>query len=201
MFQSAYRQITASERVFVDRLVKSLHTAAKRQGDPVRGCLDKPLPAALMQLDTRGYLQRPLVCAAINEQIIECALADEISPTTTAREIHRIAHASVNEFYYRDEYGDLVVDEKAFLDPEKAAAIKSIEYERGDSLTRNTRVRVKITMHDKIAALKMELALMGMDDGDSPYRKTDRAANSRNLPVGATAQQAGDVYASMIGDD
>lgn len=201
MFQSAYRQITHAERVFVDRLVNDLHLVARRMGEPVRSCLDKQLPPALLQSDTRGYLARPLVCAAINEQIVERALNEEISPHTTAQRIHQIAHAKISDFYTTDELGDPVVDMDAILDPEKAGAIKSIEFEKNDGLSRNTRTKIKITMHDAVAALKMELAIMGLDDGDSPYRKADKAGRARQLPAGATAEEAGNAYAAMIGDD
>lgn len=201
MFQSAYRQISHAERVFVDRLVQELHSAAKRHGEPVRRCLDQPLPPRLLQFDTRGFLARPLVCAAINEQVIERATADEISPQTTAQRIHLIAHAKISDYYSEDELGDIAVDMDKLLDPEISGAIKSVEFEKSDSLTRSSKTKIKITMHDAVAALKMELLLMGLDDGDGPYRKATDATSARRLAAGATAQEAGDAYASMIGDD
>lgn len=200
MFQSAYEQISEAEQTFVDRLVSELHRAAKRHGRSIRLALQTPLPEAIRERDIRGFLERPLVRAAIQSKVMDIAVSDDITLDKTAREIHAIAHAKISDFYDVDEVGDPVVNMDAVLDPEKSAAIKSIEFEKSDGLSRTSKTKVKMTMHDKIAALKMEMQLMGVDDGDSPYRKSERTNSTKRITDETSAQQASDAWQRMMGE-
>ena len=83
------------------------------------------------------------------------------------------------------------------LTREQMAAIAQIEIEKSDGLTRSSKTKVKIKLHDKIAALKMEMALMGVEDGDNPYRKSERTTRTASL----TDANAADEYARLIGDE
>lgn len=200
MFQTAYRQITPQERSFVDWLVDELVQAAKRLGQRIAQALNKPLPHELLLRDVHGWLQRPLVRAAVTERIQHFAELEEISPASWIREVHAIAHFNISDILTYDEAGDPVIDLDA-ASREQMAAIKSVEIEKSDGLSRSTRTKIKITTHDKVAALKMEAAYLGLDDGDNPHRRADKAAAQQALPAHATAEQAGDAYAAMIGDD
>lgn len=199
MFETAYRQITDAERSFVDTIVRELVEAARRLGQRIALALNRPLPDALLARDTRGWLQRPLVRAAITEQINALALAEEINLENTARELHAIAHFNIQDVLRYDAIGDPYFDLEG-ASREQMAAIKSIEIEKSDGLTRSSKTKIKIQTHDKVAALKMEMALMGVEDGDSPYRKSDRSGRVPTLTNDATAEQVGDAYASMIGE-
>lgn len=200
MFRTAYQQVSIAERTFVDQLVREIADSARRHGRSIALILDQPLPDAIHERDTRGWLQRPLIVAAITEQVQALALREEINLENTAREIHALAHSNMDDYFRVDAAGDPYFDLDG-LSREQMAAIQSIEIEKSDGLTRSNKTKVKIRLHDKIAALKMELALMGIDDGDNPYRKADKAGRTPTLASDTTAEQAADNYASMIGDD
>ena len=200
LFRTAYQQITSAERAFVDRLVREMAESARRHGRSIGEILDAPLPPALREHDPRGWLQRPLVIASITERVQQMALHDEINLENTAREIHAIAHSNMEDYFKVDEFGDPYFDLEG-LSREQMSAIAQIEIEKSDGLTRTTKTKVKIKLHDKLAALKMEMALMGVDDGDSPFRKTDQAAHKTRLTDQSSTDQAAEEYQRMIGDD
>lgn len=199
MFQSAYAQISSPERSFVDMLVRELKEAARRLGQRISLALGRPLPQAIIDRDTKGYLQRPLVRAAINEQVTALALEEEINPANWIREVHAIAHANIGDILQYDEVGDPYFD----LDGaprDLLAAVASVEVEKSDGLTRSSKTKIKIKMHDKLAALKMEAAYMGLDDGDNPHRRADKAAQQVQLTENTTPEAAAEAYSQMIGD-
>ena len=196
MFQTAYQQITPAERSFVDNTVRQVAESARRHNRPIITALGVPLPDALHQHDPRGWLKRPLVLAAITEQIQSLALREEINLDNTAREIHAVAHSNMEDYFKLDDMGDPYFDLDN-LTREQMAAIAQIEIEKSDGLTRSSKTKVKIKLHDKIAALKMEMALMGVEDGDNPYRKSERTTRTASL----TDANAADEYARLIGDE
>lgn len=199
MFKTAYQQIGPAEQSFVDRLVREIADSAKRHGRSIATILDQPLPDALYERDTKGWLQRPLVIAAITDRVRDLALHEEINLNNTAREIHAIAHANMGDYFEIDEVGDPVFNLDG-LTRAQMSAIKSIDIEKSEGLTRSTKTRVKIQLHDKMTALKMELALMGIEDGDSPFRNSERATRSGTIHNDSSAQQAANEYARVIGD-
>ena len=202
MFRSAYQQISAAERHYVDTLVAEIATSAARHGRPVSDALDAPLPQALIDADKRGWLQRPLVLAAVYQRVQDQALRDDISLESTAREIHAIAHSDLADYFEQDIAGDLVMRPLDEIPPEKRRAIAQIDIEKSEGgFTRGDKMKIRLKFHDKIAALKMEMALMGVEDGDNPYRKSTRGDRIPQITDQTTADQAADEYARMIGDD
>lgn len=200
MFQSAYHQIGQPERSFVDRLVNELAAAAKRQDQSIRLALHRPLPDTIHAKDTRGWLDRPLVQAAISEQIRQRADENEITEAKWIQRVHMLGHADPSDFWTFDEAGDPIFDLEKMKNAGKGGIVKSLDVEKSDGLTRNSKMKLKVTFHDPAVYLKMEAAYMGLDDGDSPSRRADRSAQTTTLPATATAEEAGDAYASMIGD-
>lgn len=192
MFQSAYQQISEPERVFVDRLVEE----AARHGR-VADLIDSPLPDTLHEIDTRGWLQRPLVLAAITEQLRELQLREDISLDRIMRELHAIATFSLEDIISIDELGLPKIDLENAT-PAQWAAIKSIEVETNDGLTRATKVKIKIHLHDKIGALKMLSDMLGGYDPDNPFRKSDQTRNAPALTDNTSTQQAADEYQRFI---
>ena len=181
------------------------------------------MPDTVRRIDKKGWLDRPLVQAAITEEINRIADDQEISPQRWIKEVAAIAQSNVGEFYTVNVLGQPEVDAEKLADPEMTRevsklelgngarydgrpgepAYQSIEFETSDNITRSSvKTKVKITMHDKIAALKMQAAYMGLDDGENPHRRADRAAQEKiALPAGTTATEAGEKYARMIGDE
>jgi hypothetical protein len=201
MFQSAYGQISAAERRFVDQLVDALAEAARVANRSIRLALRHPVPDALRQRDHHGWLDRPLVQAAITEQVLQRADANEITEEHWIREVVTIAQFDLTEFFTVDALGHPQFDMARLRQAEQSGAIKQIEVEQTDNLN-NSRTKVKIQAHDKMAALKMWAAYLGLDDGDNPSRRADRAAQEAPaLTEGVSATEAGEAYARLIGDD
>lgn len=200
MFQSAYRQISQPERAFVDQFVNAAAEHANQQGHSIRLMLQRALPDDLSRIDPRGWLARPLVQAAITEQVTLRADDDEITPEKYTKRLNVIAHTNLTDFYTMDMLGNPVVDMEKLLTHENRGAIKSIEIETSDSPMRLAKQKIKITLHDPIAALKMEGAYLGMDTPDNPQRRADRAAQAPVLGTEATLQDAQAAYANMLGD-
>lgn len=204
MFQSAYAQISQAERRFVDQLVDALAEAARVANRSIRLALRHPMPPALRDRDHHGWLDRPLVQAAITEQVMKRADAQEITEEHWIREVVTIAQFDLTDFFTVDALGHPCFDIERLREAERSGAIKSIEVETNDNgqMNRNQRVKVKVQAHDKMAALKMWAAYLGLDDGDSPSRRADRAAQEAPaLTEGTSATEAGEAYARLIGDD
>jgi hypothetical protein len=200
MLRSAYQQVSEPERYFVDRLTEQLVRHAHLHDIRLDALLDSPLPAALQPLDTRGYLQRPLVLAALTERLHALQLDKDISLDRVVRELHAIATFSLESIMGFDDLGNPVID----LDnatPEQWAAIKSVEVETNDGLTRATKVKIKIQTHDKLGAIKQLADMLGAYEANNPYRKADKRTSTPILSDTTTAQQAADEYARFIGDN
>ncbi len=192
MLQSAYYQISEPERVFVDRLVAE----AARHGR-VSDLIDAPLPPELHEIDTRGWLQRPLILAAIHEQLQTLQLNEEISLPRIMRELHAIATFTLESIMQFDQFGQPQIDLENAT-PAQWAAIKSIEMETTESLTRANKVKIKVQMHDKLGALKMLSDMLGAYEPDNPFRKADKTRNAPSLTDGVSSQQAADEYQRFI---
>lgn len=200
MFQTAYQQISDAERGFVDRLVHDIAEGASRHGGRIADLIDTPLPQELHKRDTRGWLQRPLVLAAITDQLRELQLRQDISLDRIVRELHAIATFSLGDITRYDSVGDPYFD----LDnatPEQWAAIKSVEVEKSDGLSRSTKTKMKIQTHDKLGAAKMLIELLGGTDADNPYRKSAATGKAPVLTDDHSAQHAADEYQRFIGDE
>lgn len=129
---------------------------------------------------------------------------NEITEEHWIREVVTIAQFDLTEFFTVDALGHPCFDIERLREAERSGAIKSIEVETNDNgqMNRNQRVKVKVQAHDKIAALKMWAAYMGLDDGENPARRADRAAQEAPvLREGISTTEAGEAYARLIGDD
>lgn len=200
LFRSAYNQITSAERSYVDRLVAQMVEEAQRHGKPLTVLLDTPIPPALTAQDARGWLQRPLVVAAITERIRDVQHYKDISIDTLVRQLFAIATFSLEEITKFDEYGDPYIDlESATAD--QWAALESIEVEKSDGLTRTTKTKIKIKRESKTAAIKQLTELLGGAEAVNSYVKQQRAAHVPQLTDSSTVTDAADEYQRMIGDE
>lgn len=201
MFQSAYGQISPPERRFVDQLVDALAEAARVANRSIRLALRQPVPEAVRQRDHHGWLDRPLVQAAITEQVMKRAEAAEFTYEVYRHQVHSIATFDLTDYFTVDDFGYPQFDLAALRKAEQSGAIKQIDVEQIDTPT-GSRMKIKLQAHDKLAALKMMAAYLGLDDGENPHRRADRAAQEAPLITERTsAAEAGEAYARMIGDD
>ena len=197
MLQSAYRQLDATEKAFVDGYVRDLEREAARTFDRLSNALYRPIPCDVVEA-ARGLLDRPLVTAAITERVNDLARDQEITRDRIVREIGGIAFSTLSD------YGEVTNDGTFRLDltnvtPEQMARVEMIEVEESFTPNGGARKKMKIKMHAKLPAL-LKLAEYAGIVADSEHWK---AANARpvvpSLPDGVTVEQAGDLYARAIG--
>ena len=200
MFASAYRQLNAVERAFVDATVATLEQTARRMGERIAVALHRPLPTVIVE-QSRGLLDRPLVTAAITQRISEIAAENDLTIERWVKEVSAIAFSNIDDYFEEDELGQSTID-LGKCSRDAMAAIKTLDMEVvGDPLSANRRTRIKFQTHDKMSALKMLGEYMGALQSDNPHWRADIAkATAPVLPADADAQVAGDAYAAMIED-
>lgn len=198
MFQSAYKQLTSTQRVFVDNLVHHIEQTANRTGERITIVLyQRPIPDQF----AHALLENRLVQAAITERVHEIAAERELTEARWLKHAQSIAFSNMADFM-RDD-GDGMVFDLTMPTREQWAAVKSVEIEDGgdDGFTRKKR-KIKLTLWDKPAGMKMLGQYMGMLEAENPHWKADMArvrSAAAPLPAGATAEDAGAEYQKYLG--
>ena len=201
-FASAYAQLTAPQRAFVDAYV----VEADKRHQIISEALYQPIPADVVTA-SRGLLEMPLVLAAITEQISEIARDRELSKTRVVREIMAVAFANMQDFTH---VTDLPTSEDgptlgvpsldmAGLTREQWAAVESFEIEMDPRNPFIVRKR-KIKLYDKLAAIKMLVDYTGMQTPEGRHQPDNGRgkAGQAMLPAGSTVEQAGERWSAMI---
>ena len=202
-FASAYAQLTAPQRSFVDGYV----IEADRAYPSISDALYQPIPADVVAA-SRGLLEMPLVLAAITEQISALARDRELSKTRVVREIMAVAFANMEDFVRvtdvaEDGLGGVPLGvpslDMANLTREQWAAVESFEVEMDPRNPFIVRKR-KIKLYDKLAAIKMLVEYTGMNTPEGRHNPNSGQgkANQPLLPAGSTVEQAGDRWSAMI---
>lgn len=197
MFQTAYAQLSQPERSFVDRLVADMADAAARHGVSAADLIDTPLPAALRERDTRGWLDRPLVRAAITDKLTALRWQAEISMDRLIRELYSIATFNITDIMSFDSFGEVTYDLEDAT-PEQRAAIESVEMDKSDGMTRSTRTKMKVKAHSKLGAIKQLTDLLGGVDAPHSYRASKTSSAVPQLTDDRSTAQAADDYARFM---
>lgn len=158
----AYDLLTDAERKAVDEYVAF---AVKQQRDKrqrVLAALNLPIPSEYLRR-SRQALNRPVLRAAIAERITEEASHYDISPDRAIHEYASLAFSDITDFLDTGYFGEPSIKPLNQIPPDKAGAIKSIECQPGHMGT-----KWKITLHDKLPALKTLTDLMGVTAPDRP---------------------------------
>lgn len=203
-FASAYRQITPTERAFVDGFVADAERQAERANERISLALHRPITKAVHEA-SRGMLDRPLVRAAISERINDLAAAAELTPRRIVKEWMAIAFSSMSDYFEVGPDG-MPRFNFATVTPEAMRAIKSIKYETGGTGRDpfgQPKHKLEITLHDKLSAMDSLTKFMGMYQPDNPYWRAESATPVVNaaLPSNTTVTQAAEQYAAMLNDD
>ena len=190
---SAYKQITPSERIFVDGYVARLERDAEKRGDRISNALYRPIPKSVMDA-SRGLLERPMVKAAITERVNELAAGAELSVQKVVKELTTIAFSNLSSYFKINAWG---IPEYNFsaCTPEQLAALKSWEHIEDIKTGR----RVKIVTHDKLKALEMLAKYMGLVEPENPHFDASQRRPVTKITEKTTDADAADAYARMIG--
>ena len=158
----AYDLLTDIERKAVDEYVAFAVDKQRSKHERIALALNLPIPSEYIRR-SRQALNRPVLRAAIAERILEISRREDISPDRAVRELASVAFSDVTDFLQAGYFGEASLKKLKEIPPEKAGAIKSIECQPGHMGT-----RWKITLHDKLPALKTLTDMMGVTAPDRP---------------------------------
>ena len=152
---SAYDLLDTTERAAVDEYVAFALEQQRSRHQQLLGALNMPIPNENIRR-SRQALYRPLLRAAIAERITEEARREDISPDRAVHEYAAVAFSDITDYLKTGYYGEPVIKDLDKIPPEKAGAIKSIECKPGQM-----GMSWKITLHDKLPALRTLTEMMG----------------------------------------
>jgi hypothetical protein len=158
----AYDLLTDIERRAVDEYVEFAVGQQRAKHERILMALNLPIPTEYIRR-SRQALNRPVLRAAIAERIIEVSRQEDISPDRAVREFSAIAFSDITDFLQTGYFGEPSLKPLTEIPADKAGAIKSIECQPGHMGT-----KWKITMHDKLPALKTLTDMMGVTAPDRP---------------------------------
>lgn len=165
----AYDLLTDTEREAVDEYVEFAVSQQRAKHQRVLAALNVPIPTEYIRR-SRQAINRPVLRAAIAERITEIAEQADISPDRAIHEYATVAFSDITDYLTRGYFGELVIKDLSEIPASKTGAIKSIECQPGHMGT-----RWKITMHDKLPALKTLSDLMGVTAPDHAPALADYA--------------------------
>lgn len=192
-FEPAYRQLAPQEKAFVDEFVARIERAAELSGAPLADVL---VSQDLSRLDDRSqaFLHRELVRAAISDRIRELTEAQNVSARRIMKSIAAVAFSSMENYLTVNEWGQPEFD-FSNLTPEQWEAIKSVETTESK---REGTVKVKVQLHDKLAALRMNGQIMGLFDENGDAANPEKWAEQGAIAETATIEDAASEYERFI---
>lgn len=194
-FEPAYRQLRPSEKAFVDGYVAALEKEAVRSNERLSVVLQRvPNDLDALALD---MLSRSLVKAAIVDRVRELSEQAELNIYKTLKTLRSMAYSSIAD--YIKEYDAWGVPAFFAFDsctPEQMEAVKSVEIEDNPRGKR----KIKIVLHDKMAAMGMLMKYQGLLDSDDGHwmAETAKAGSVQRLPASYSDDQAADAYGRLI---
>lgn len=159
---TAYDLLTAQEREAVDEYVSYAIRQQHAKGERIIHALYIPIPSEYIRR-SRNALYKPLVLAAVAEQIRKAANDQDISPDRVIAEHVAIATANLHDYYHPGEFGTLTPKAIHELTLEQKKAVKSIEIKPGPF-----GISHKIVLHEKQTSLKALGEMMGLVAPDKP---------------------------------
>ncbi len=190
-FESAYRQLSPVERVFVDAYVFEIEKRAVKTGEKLVDALQ--VVSATRDARTLEMLASALVRAAIAERVRDLTESMELNIYRTLKELHGIAYSSIGHYMTIGPDGQPYFDLSGCT-PEKLAAIKTIEIEESPKAGR----KFKVTLHDKMSALDKTMRYQGLLESEHLHWKTVNAVDDTKLAAFETVDDAANSYARMI---
>ena len=199
-FASAYSQLTAIEREFVDGFLRRLDTENTRNAlERITTTLDRWTEQTdfdAMDSRARDQFAKPMVNAAIREAVEDLARERDLLPARIIQEHANIAFANMADFFEVGE-DDFPTPTLSKLSREQWAAIAEIDVidEVGKF---GSKRRLKFKLHDKLRSLDTLAKFNGLDKGDNPLY-SDYSMPKLSATVDKTT--VADEYRRFIGDD
>ena len=203
-FETAYRQLPAADRAFVDDFVSRIEAVSERSGQEMQAILIA-LDFDSLPVRDREHLSRALVRSAIAERVRDLTEAQNVSARRIMKEIAALAFSSIDHYRrpgaslqfgiaeYEGFDGGLF--ELEYATPEQRAAVKEVEIEEQ---VRSGKIKTKIKLHDKLGALRMLGQIRGLFDQDGNAVNPELWAQEGGVPVAASLDDVQDLYAQVI---
>lgn len=189
-FDPAYRQLAPHERAFVDELVLRVEKTSEQTGRDMRDVLADVQPS-VMDNRAQAMLTRPLVTAAISDRVKELIEAQNISARRIVKEFAIIAFSAIDDFRVTDSL-EFDLDQAT---PEQRRALSQIEHESTvNPRTGSTTNKLKLKMHDKIAALNALAKIRGLFNADGDPIDPEKWIAEGGVLINETAQEAASKY-------
>lgn len=198
---SAYGQLSAVERDYVDRYIPEIERRAEDAKEPFQ-IFARSIPADLYD-NSRGLLDRPLVLAALAERVKAISEQSALTPWRIMKELQNIIFANMSDYTQlttdRDGNIDRIID-PSNCTPEQWAAVRKWKIDKnplGGS-------KVEFELHDKLKAIGLAMQVMGLNETGNAYWRDQEAKlqNAENraatIAAGATDQQAADEFATYL---
>lgn len=199
-FETAYRQLTGVDRVFVDSFVQVVERVSETTGRDLSSVLTE-VDVASLPAREQEFLARPLIRVAISERIRDLTEQQNVSARRILKEIASIAFGNIDHFrrpnthlhYGLEEHEgyDGGLFELDYATPEQRAAVKEVEVEES---VRTGKIRTKIKLHDKLGALRALGQIKGLFDQDGNATNAELWASDGAIPIDATVQDSDDIW-------
>ena len=153
---TAYSLLEPQERVIVDDYVRYAVGEQNRKRERIIHALHLPIPHEYIRR-SKSALYKPLVLAAVSEQLKAAADEQDISPSRVIAEHAAIAFSNIADYIEEGGFGDFRVKNLSDIPQGKLGAIKSIETKPG-----MYGLATKVILHDKHPSLKAMGEMMGL---------------------------------------
>lgn len=198
---SAYACLTSVERAAVDSYVQAVRIHAERHCELIKHALSRPIPADVVAR-SRGQLEKPLVKAAINEQIGELARQQDLAAERILQEHMLLAMSNMADYLTFTEHtaqdGSIYKTTEVDLSKctrEQLASVKKYKVTRGIFGT-----QISIELHDKGRHMDALGKMMALDQADNPVylRHIATPKDVKPLANTATPKDAEKAYIALL---
>lgn len=191
-FETAYRQLRPSERIFVDGYVSELERYAARNNVKLMQAI-REFDANDLDHQSKSILAQNLVRAAITERVKELTEDAELSVFKTLKELRNVGYSNLGNYITVDGYGVPEFD-LSKCTPEQLAAIKTIKVIEDIAGNR----RLELVFHDKVQAINLLMKYQGLLDAEAWRAEQAKENQQKTLSAGSTVDDAAEMYARQI---
>mgnify|MGYP000350833348 CR=1 FL=1 len=191
-FETSYRQLRPSERIFVDGYVSELERYAARNSLKLKQAIQS-YNADNLDEQSKSILSQALVRAAITERVRELSEDAELSVFKTLKELRSMAYSNLGNYMEVDGFGVPMFN----LDkctPEQLAAIKTVKIKENPNGER----QFEFTLHDKVQAMSLMMKYQGLLDAEAWRVENAKENQQKTISAGSTVDDAADMYARQI---
>lgn len=200
-FASAYDQLPALDRDFVDGFIKRLEIDAERRFERLTATLERfsrSIDFDTLDQRQRDFFAKPLTQAAIRERVEKLASERDLTPARIIQEHAAIALANMRDYVELDEDGipEINLNDCSRID---WSAIHQIESEETYGPKGTTR-KIKLRLYNKQASLDALAKWNGLDKADNAEYVAYKSLPPEltQIPSNVSIEKIADQYAQLL---